>query len=269
MLNRLTHATGAPDAPSLLLGVVHLPALPGSPGFEGHMSDLVASAARDAEALLAGGLDGYIVENFGDAPFFGETVPPETIASMARVLGALPRTGGLVGVNVLRNDARAALALAAAFDLDFIRVNVHVGAAVTDQGVIEGRAAETLRARRALGVQVAILADVDVKHAVPLGPARPLSELAEETAGRGMADGLIVSGSSTGAPTAPDDLRAVKTACPRVPLFIGSGLTANSAAGALAVADGAIIGTALKEAGDVHAPVDIARVRALVRAARS
>jgi uncharacterized protein len=209
-----------------------------------------------------------VVENFGDAPFFGDAVPPETIAAMARVLGRLPRGDALVGANVLRNDARAALGLAAAFELDFIRVNVHVGAAVTDQGVLEGRAAETLRARQALGARVAILADVDVKHAAPLGPARPLAEVAEETAGRGLADGLIVSGSGTGAPTALEDLRVVKGACPQAPIFVGSGLTVATAAEALAIADGAIVGTALKRGGDLAAPVDIDRVRALVEAAR-
>jgi membrane complex biogenesis BtpA family protein len=141
MLHRLIQPSGEVHAPPLLLGVVHLPALPGSPGYRGDMAGLVDAAVRDAEALIAGGMGGFIVENFGDAPFFAERVPPETIASMGRVLAALPQGEHLVGVNVLRNDARAALGLAAAFGLDFIRVNVHVGAAVTDQGVIEGRAA--------------------------------------------------------------------------------------------------------------------------------
>jgi uncharacterized protein len=251
------------------LGVVHLPALPGSPGYSGDMTALVSSAVRDAEALIEGGMDGFVVENFGDAPFFAERVPPETIASMGRVLAALPQGDHLVGVNVLRNDARAALGLAAAFDLHFIRVNVHVGAAVTDQGVIEGRAAETVRARQALGAKVAILADVDVKHAAPLGPRRPLGTLAEETVGRGHADGLIVSGSGTGAPTALADLRVVKAACPGVPLFIGSGLTLEGAQASLSIAHGAIVGTALKVGGVLSAPVDISRVRALVAAVRT
>jgi hypothetical protein len=233
------------------------------------MAGVLEAACRDAEALIAGGMSGYVVENFGDAPFFGESVPPETIAAMARVLASLPRDHAIVGTNVLRNDARAALGLAAAFDLDFVRVNVHVGAAVTDQGLLQGRAAETLRARQALGGQIAILADVDVKHAAPLGPPRPLSEQATEAASRGMADGLIVSGSGTGATTSLADLQVVKAATPGTPLFVGSGLTPETAAEALSIADGAIVGTALKTGGDVKAPVDIERVRALVAAAPS
>ena len=257
---------GAPQKAPILLGVVHLRPLPGSPGYQGSMAEIVDAAQRDAEALLTGGMSGYVVENFGDAPFFGEQVPPETIAAMARVLGALPRSDGLMGVNVLRNDARAAMGLASAFELDFIRINVHVGAALTDQGLIQGRAADTLRVRSALRSEVAILADVDVKHASPLGPPRALRELSEETVGRGLADGLIVSGTGTGAPTALDDLRAVKAACPEVPVFIGSGLTIERAQSSLALVDGAIVGTALKIDGQVNAPVDVDRVRALVQA---
>ncbi len=267
MLTRLTQTKDAHGARALLLGVVHLPPLPGSPGYRGTMAEVVAHAVRDAEALLTGGMDGYVVENFGDAPFYGERVPSETIAAMARVIAALPRDAAVVGANVLRNDANAALGLAVAFDLDFIRVNVHVGAAVTDQGVLQGRAAETLRRRSALGAEVAILADVDVKHAAPLGPPRPLEALASEAAERGRADGLIVSGTGTGAPTALADIRRTKAATPRTPVFVGSGVTVDTARETMALADGAIIGTALKAGGSVHAPVDVGRVRALVAAA--
>ena len=268
MPHRLIKPSSEANRSPLLLGVVHLHPLPGSPGYQGDMDAVVKAALSDAEALIAGGMDGFIVENFGDAPFFKEGVPPETIASMGRVLSQLPKGDHLVGVNVLRNDARAALGLAAAFGLPFIRINVHVGAAVTDQGVIEGRAAETVRMRQSLDPKVAILADVDVKHAAPLGPARAIETLAEETVGRGHADGLIVSGSGTGAPTALADLRAVKSACPDVPVIIGSGLTLETAKDALSIADGAIVGTALKAGGVLSQPVDIARVRALVAEVR-
>ena len=104
--------TQTPRATPLLLGVVHLAPLPGSPRYQGQMAEVIAAAVKDAEALITGGMDGYIVENFGDTPFFPETTPPETVAAMARVLSALPRPEGPVGVNVLRNDARAAFTLA-------------------------------------------------------------------------------------------------------------------------------------------------------------
>lgn len=208
-----------------------------------------------------------MLENFGDAPFYACDVPPITLTAMTRVLCALPTEDAVVGVNVLRNDAAGALAVAAATGADFIRVNVHCGAMVTDQGLIEGRAADTLRRRAALAPGVAIAADVHVKHAAPLAP-RPLREVAVETAERGAADAVILSGAATGAPTSLDHLRAVREALPGHPVWVGSGATVESVAALLSVADAVIVGTATKRDGRVTAPVDPARAAALVAAAR-
>jgi len=234
------------------------------------MEDIAARATADAEALVTAGFHGFIVENFGDAPFFASRVPPVTVAAMTAVLAELPRPAGLlVGVNVLRNDAEAALAVARATGAGFIRVNVHVGAAVTDQGLITGRAAETLRARAAWGGDVAVLADVDVKHASPLGARFDLAEAARETAYRGRADGLIVSGVATGGAVSLAELDVVRRAVPDRPLLVGSGATPQSVAALLAHgADGVIVGTSTKVGGEVTAPVDLARARAFVEAAR-
>src|SRR5207245_839512 len=105
-----------------------------------------------------------------------------------RVSGGKP-----VGVNVLRNDACAALGIAATVGAAFIRVNVHSGVAASDQGILEGRAAETLRLRDALGVPVAIWADVHVKHARPLD-SEDVARAAEDAVERGLADAILVSG---------------------------------------------------------------------------
>ncbi len=257
------------DRNPVLLGVVHLPALPGSPRYAGGgVGAVVEHALRDAEALLEAGFDGYVVENFGDAPFFAGSVPPHTLTMMTRVLGALPRGNALVGVNVLRNDAMGALAIAAAMELDFIRVNVLVGAAVTDQGVIEGQAATVMRQRQRLAPNVAVLADVDVKHASPLGRDYDLTEAAEETAYRGLADGLIVTGKATGKAASLGDLEAVRRVVPDRPLLVGSGATADTLPSLLRLATGAIVGTATKRDGRVSEPVDPARARAIVEAVR-
>lgn len=134
-----------------VIGVVHLAALPGAPGWGGDFAAILDRARADLLALAAGGVDAAVVENFGDVPFRAGAVEPETVAAMARVLTELrPLTALPLGVNVLRNDAAAALALAAICGGadSFIRVNVHSGAMITDQGVIEGRADRTLRRRR-------------------------------------------------------------------------------------------------------------------------
>ncbi len=228
---------------------------------------IVAGAQRDAETALAAGFDGYVIENFGDVPFFPRAVPPIVLTVMTRVAVALEPANAIAGVNVLRNDARGALAVAAAARANFIRVNVHTGAVATDQGIIEGRAAETMREREAIAPTVAVFADVDVKHGAPVASRYDISEAAKDTAYRGLADGLIVSGRATGSETSLDDLRRVADAVPDRPLFVGSGATAENVAEMLGVANGVLVGTAIKVDACVSAPVDAARAREFVRAA--
>lgn len=257
-------------APWPLLGVVHLAPLPGSPRHELSMKEIAGRAEADAEALAAAGFDGVLVENFGDQPFHPDEVEPHTVSAMAllvaRVLTVVRRTRPdgppPVGVNVLRNDARAAIAIAATTGARFVRVNVHTGAMVTDQGLLQGKAHETLRYRRALGAEVAILADVLVKHAQPLAPA-PVEALARDTFLRGGADALIVTGFATGEPADLGRAARVRDAVD-APVLLGSGFTSLNLPEARRVADGAIVGTWLKQRGEITNAVDQERARALV-----
>jgi len=248
--------------------MVHLLPLPGSPRSDGSMAAVVDRAVADATALERGGLDGVLVENFLDAPFHPGAVPPETVAGMSVALAAVIAAVRVpVGVNVLRNDARGALAVAAATGARFIRVNVHTGTMWTDQGVIEGRAHETLRARRALGVDVRILADVEVKHATP-PPGYDLEDAARDAWTRGLADALLVTGPATGAPADPAVCRRVRSAAPDAPVWLASGVTPTTVAAALEAADGVIVGSALCSGGVAGAGVDPGRVDELAAAAR-
>jgi membrane complex biogenesis BtpA family protein len=252
-----------------IIGMVHLPPLPGSPRWDGAMARVVALALADAHALVDGGVDAVLVENFGDAPFTPGRVEPATVAAMsvvaAEVRRALPRT--MLGVNVLKNDARSALAVAAAVGAEFIRVNVHAGAVLADQGIVQSDAYGTLRDRRLLGADVAIFADVGGKHAVPLGPV-DIDQIARDLVHRGLADALVVSGPATGQATPLGDVKRVRGAVADVPILVGSGVTAETAAELLSVADGVIVGTSVKRNGDVRLPVERARVEKLVAAAR-
>jgi len=253
-----------------VVGMIHLKALPGSPD-GGHVSTALDAAREDAEALVAAGVDGLIVENFGDAPFAPGRVPAVTVAAMAVVCRELRRDHNVpLGVNVLRNDAEAALSIAHVTGADFLRVNVHIGAVVADQGVIEGKARETLLLRRALGSSVLIFADVRVKHARPLGadpgPQGLVAE-ARDARGRGRADALILSGVATGSPADPDDFARVKDALPDTPLLVGSGADASNLRDFWSVSDGMIVGSATKRGGVATAPVDPERAREIVAAA--
>ncbi|MFD1564860.1 BtpA/SgcQ family protein [Haloarchaeobius amylolyticus] len=263
------------EADRPVVGMVHLPALPGAPGFDGDRDAVRARALEDARRLEDGGVDGLILENFGDAPFYPDAVPKHVVAELTAIATAVTDAVDVpVGINVLRNDADAALSIAAAVDAAFVRVNVHVGTAATDQGVLEGRAHETLRLRDRLAADVAILADVHVKHATPVGD-QAIDRAALETVERGRADGVIVSGPGTGVETPLADIERVTDALAehdheQAPVFVGSGVTSDTVDDCLAAgADGVIVGTALKEGGETTAPVTSERVAALVAAARA
>ena len=253
-----------------VVGMVHLPPLPGAPRFDGDLETVVERAVADAESLSAGGVDGLLVENFGDAPFHPDDVPKHTVAAMTRAATAVTDAADLpLGVNVLRNDAGAALSVAAAVGAAFVRVNVHAGARVTDQGVVEGRAHETLRLRERLDADVGVLADVGVKHSAPLSE-RSVREELRDVRERGLADAAVVSGPATGERVGEAALgtaiEAREAVAPEMPVLVGSGVTADNAADLLSMADGAIVGTALKEGGETTAPVDEGRVADVVSA---
>ena len=250
----------------LLIIVVHLLPLPGSPRWGGNFKKVVRRALDDAQASVDGGADAIVIENFGDVPFHKDEVPAETTTAMAVVGAAVRESVKLpIGFNVLRNDGRAALALCGSCGGDFIRVNVLCGAMVTDQGIIEGCACTVTRLRPELAPNAKILADVHVKHGSPLANV-PLETAARDTVERGLADALIVSGIGTGQATSLDDVKRVRSACPQVPILIGSGVTAANSASYLQFADGVIVGTWVKRAGRLTNPVDRNRVAALRKA---
>ncbi|MFD1512106.1 BtpA/SgcQ family protein [Halomarina rubra] len=249
-----------------LVGMVHLPPLPGAPRYDGDRAAVRERALADARALAAGGVDAVMVENFGDAPFYPDDVPKHVVAEMTALVAAVRAEVDLpVGVNVLRNDAEAALSVAAATGASAIRVNVHAGARVTDQGVVEGRAHETMRLRERLDCDASVLADVAVKHSTPLGE-EDVVHATHDLVERGLADAVVVSGAGTGRAIHAGQLSSVAGAAGAagVPTFVGSGVTPETAPGILTVADGAIVGTALKRDEDPAGPVDEELVRRLV-----
>lgn len=253
---------------SRLIGMIHLGPLPGSPRYDGDLEPIITAAMTDAAALTDAGFDELMVENFGDAPFHADDVPKVTVAAMTRVVTKVQRASPLpLGVNVLRNDALAAVAVAAATGATAIRVNVLTGTMFTDQGAVTGRAAAVARARAALAPDVEILADVFVKHATP-PPGLTIEDAARDTFERGGAHALVVSGAATGAPVDAALLARVRKAVPAAPLLIGSGVTPANAAELLAGADGAIVGSSIKVDGLAANPIDPARAAALVAAVR-
>lgn len=249
-----------------IIGMVHLPPLPGAPRFSLSLNEITKVAVAEATCLVKGGVHGIMVENFGDAPFASGRVEAVTVAAMSSVIAAIrqaiPDTP--LGVNVLRNDGLSALSIAVATGAQFIRVNILSGARLTDQGLIESNAYELLRLRGALHAnQIEILADVDVKHSYPLAPVsldQEVSDLYE----RSLAYATVVSGSGTGGAVDIGKLKKVKEKAGSRLVLLGSGVTEMSMGQLLAIADGAIVGTAFKRDGKVLNPIDPKRVESFM-----
>jgi membrane complex biogenesis BtpA family protein len=251
-----------------IIGVVHLLPLPTSPRWGGNLKAVIARAEQEATALAAGGVDGIIVENFFDAPFAKDRVDPAVVSAMTLIVDRLKGMVTVpIGINVLRNDARSGIAIATCVGVQFIRVNVLTGIMATDQGLIEGQAYELLRYRRELGSEVAILADVLVKHARPLGTPN-LTTAVQDTIQRGLADAVILSGWATGSPPTREDLELAAAAAGDTPVFIGSGASWENISHLMRAADGVIVASSLKRHGNIKGTIDPIRVSQFVEAAR-
>ena len=249
-----------------VIGVLHLLPLPTSPRWQGDLQAVIDRAEQEATALASGGVHGIIVENFFDAPFTKGSVDPAVVSAMGLVVQRLQTLVTVpIGLNVLRNDARSAMAIATCTGAAFIRVNVLTGVMATDQGLIEGCAHDLLRYRKELGSPVKILADVLVKHARPLGSPNLITAV-QETLHRGMADGIILSGWATGHPPSLEDLELAKAAAGDRPVFIGSGADWENIGPLMKAADGVIVASSLKRQGDINQPIDPIRVGQFVEA---
>jgi membrane complex biogenesis BtpA family protein len=253
-----------------IIGMVHVGALPGSPASRLPVHALVTRAVSDARIYAEAGLDGVMLENMHDTPYLRGAVGPEIVAALAVVAQAVKAAVALpCGLQILAAANREALAVAHAAGLDFIRAEGFAFAHVADEGVIQSCAAELLRYRRALGAErVAVWADVKKKHSshaitadVGIGETAHAVEFM-----RG--DAVIVTGTVTGDAPKPDDVRAVKAAT-RLPVVLGSGITAANAAAFLTHADGAIVGSEFKRGGQWDAAVDPKRVRRFMAAVRA
>jgi membrane complex biogenesis BtpA family protein len=254
-----------------LIGMIHVPPLPGAPRYRGAgMAAILDTCLRDADALVANGIHGLIVENHGDIPFRKPgNIGPETAACLAVVTDRIGRAFDVpLGINVLANAAIPAFAVAAAAGARFIRVNQWANAYVANEGVIEGEAAEALRYRAALRAEhVKVFADSHVKHgAHAITADRTIAELTRDLAFFD-ADAVIATGQRTGDAATLEEIDAIAAAT-HLPLLVGSGVTPANVAAILARTQGCIVASSLKVDGVWWNAVDPARVRALLDAAR-
>jgi len=253
-----------------VIGMVHLLPLPGAPGYAGYgMGAILGHAQRDAEALLEGGVDGLMVENMWDLPYYvGSDVKPEAITAQAVAARAIVEMSPVpVGINVVHNGGLVTLSIAVAAGARFIRVCILTGARLWDTGALDhGCAADLLRKRKELGAEeIKLLCDVDKKHSVPF-PGLDLETHIEWTEFY-RADALIVSGRMTGEAPPVAKVRRAKELATR-PILMGSGTSEENIGEFLQYADGAIVGSSLKVDGVAENPVDVERVRRYMEAVK-
>ena len=250
----------------IVYGVVHLKSLPGSPGNNLTLDEIIELAQEDVNSLVFGGVDGLIIENFGDVPFTKDNVSKRTIASFTKVVENIEYDREIkVGINVLRNDGIAALSIAEATNADFVRINVLNNVMMyTDQGIIEGKAHEIAEFKNTLNKEIDIYADVFVKHAVPPEGSK-IENHTEELIERAGADVVIVTGDGTGHQIDIEDLSKVRDIVPQGRLAIGSGVNEENVDDYVGLADILIVGTSFKVDHDVSKRVDQRSVEQLIQ----
>ena len=250
----------------IVYGVVHLKSLPGSPENYLSLDEIIELAQEDVNNLVFGGVDGIIIENFGDTPFVKDDISKRTLASFTTVVKNIEYDREIkVGINVLRNDGIAALSIAEATKADFVRINVLNNVMMfTDQGIIEGKAHEIAEFRNSLNKEIEIYADVFVKHAVPPEGSK-IENHTEELIHRAGADVVIITGDGTGHEINIEDLNKVRDIVPQGKLAIGSGVNEENIEDYTGLADILIVGTNFKVDQDVSKRVDQRSVEQLIQ----
>lgn len=255
-----------PDKP--IIGMIHMPPLPGAPDNKLSMKQLTEFALSEADRLESAGLDACIVENVGDTPLFKEGLPPYTVAAMTAVTKeVVHHTKMKVGVNMLRNACEEALSVAHVSGAQFIRCNILIGAYATDQGIIEGCAARVARLKKELGSDALVFGDVHVKHAYPIFNVE-IEYAAQDLAERGGADAVIVSGPRSPIPPSFERVKKVRDAITK-PVLIGSGISLANVKQFYQKSDGLIIGEPDFKVGGVWGgPSDAKAYQKAVRTCR-
>ena len=255
------------SSPKPIIGMIHVGALPGTPASRHNVAELEAQAVAEARVYKAGGIHAIAIENMHDVPYLRGSVGPEITAAMTIIARSVKAESGLpCGIQILAGANHEALAVAHAASLDFIRVEGYAFAHVADEGIIQSSAASLLRFRRAIGAErVQVWADVKKKHS---SHAITADMSVGETAAAVefmRADAVIVSGAVTGEEPSDAHISDVKRHC-RLPLYLGSGVTAANIGNFFGIADGFIVGTYLKRDGRWTETVDPRRVAELMAA---
>jgi uncharacterized protein len=253
--------------PKTVIGMIHVRALPGTPRHAGGLGPILDQALAEAEIYRACGIHALMVENMHDVPYV-QHPGPEITAAMAvlarEIKRAVPELP--LGLQILAGANREALAAALAAGADFIRAEAFVFGHLADEGYMDACAGELLRHRKAIGAEsIAVFTDIKKKHSAHALTADVDIVQTAHAAEYFLADGLILTGAATGEAASTEELRAV-TAAVRLPVLVGSGITAENLKSYLPHADAFIVGSHFKQAGHWENPLDPDRIRRLLAA---
>lgn len=245
-----------------VIGMVHLAALPGSPAYSGSMTDIYNTALSDLDALIAGGINAVIIENFGDIPYATNNDPITYLAMTSITMRLREKCSLPMGVNVQFNNYKAEWDIAYACGADFIRAEVFAENRMGPNGVCIASGPELMRLKAKYPADIALLADLQVKHTFPL-VEQPV-DFTVESIMEGGADAVICTGLVTGKSPSLNEVRQVKKYAGDFPVLVGSGVNAATVTDYLDASDGVIVGSSIKTGGKVTNPVDEQLVRALM-----
>lgn len=253
-----------PQRPGLI-GMLHLGALPGTPAYGGSVQGVIDGALRDATLLKQAGFDGLLIENMHDVPYLKGNVGHEVSTAMSVVAYLVKKAFQMpTGIQVLAGANEAALSVALAAGLDFIRAEGFVFGHVGDEGWMDAQAGPLLRYRRQIGAEgVAIYTDIKKKHSAHAVTADVDLVETAKAAAFFRSDGLILTGRSTGEAADVAELGALRRAT-ALPVLVGSGISAENVHLYAESCDGMIVGSSIKVGGQWEAGVDYERAVRLV-----
>lgn len=247
-----------------IIGMVHLLPLPSSPFFDGDLARIESRALDDARALIDGGADAFIIENFGDVPY-DDTISLEAYSVMLSITDKIKQFCDIpFGLNIQFNCTEHEWSMAYATKADFIRVESFVENRIGTHGISYASEPKLMRMKSLYPADSMIFSDINVKHTYPIADVK-LADAAHEAVASGC-DALIVTGKSTGVNPKLEDVIELRKSVQDMPILIGSGVNIDNVKDFLKVADGIIVGSSLKYNGDVNQGIDPLRVKEFMSA---
>ena len=250
----------APATTFRLVGVLHLPPLPGAVNYDGRaVREIAEAAAQDAALLAASGFTHVMVQDASDNPQ-PTLAATGTVASLAVVGARVAQAIDIpLGVVIGHNDGPAAVAVAHAIGARFVRVKVLTGVSAGPSGFIQGCAVEVAAMKRLLGSDVEVWADAHEATSVSL--AGGIEWAAAEALSFGGADTIVVTKDS-GVDDALTAIAALRQSLGDVPFVVGGRATVETMPRTVLGSDGVIVGSALKNGTGYDARIDPQTARA-------